>query len=217
MDVERVVGETKATLRHCLDLANAEVKKGRVVEATAILATAQRELQETKAEVVAAQQHQTLQLSPTGEPRAGVPRLRAADKRAFVRRQRANSEQYRVMNAVLDDAIRQLIRTRVEIFAKHVRERDAPKPSVQSAINLPAPILQTATPPTPPTPPNLPSPTNAAPTASAPQAEPTASAPQWAADPFGRFQLRYWDGSRWTEHVRTWWRQEVDPDYPTAD
>jgi hypothetical protein len=202
MDVERVVGETKATLRHCLDLANAEVKKGRVVEATAILATAQRELQETKAEVVAAQQHQTLQLSPTGEPRAGVPRLRAADKRAFVRRQRANSEQYRVMNAVLDDAVRQLIRTRVEIFAKHVRERDDAKPSVHSAINLPAPNLQTANSPT------LPSPTDAA---------PTASEPQWAADPFGRFQLRYWDGSRWTEHVRTWWRQEVDPDYPTAD
>ena len=202
MDAERVVGETKATLRHCLDLANAEVKRGRVVEATAILATAQRDLQETKAEVVAAQQHQTLQLSPTGDPRAGVPRLRAADKRAFVRRQRANSEQYRVMNAVLDDAIRQLIRTRVEIFAKHVRERGDAAPSVHSAINLPAPNVQTATSPT------LPSSTGA---------QPTASAPQWAADPFGRFQLRYWDGSRWTEHVRTWWRQEVDPDYPIAD
>ena len=22
----------------------------------------------------------------------------------------------------------------------------------------------------------------------------------WAPDPFGRFQLRYWDGAKWTDH-----------------
>mgnify|MGYP000935946234 CR=1 FL=1 len=27
------------------------------------------------------------------------------------------------------------------------------------------------------------------------------SDPQWAPDPYGRFELRYWDGSAWTEHV----------------
>lgn len=26
--------------------------------------------------------------------------------------------------------------------------------------------------------------------------------PQWAADPYGRHELRYWDGQEWSEHVR---------------
>jgi Protein of unknown function (DUF2510) len=202
MDAEHVVGETKAALRRGLDLAKTEVKKGRVVEATTLLATAQRELQQLKADVAADEKSQTLELAATGDPRAGLPRLRAADKRAFARRQRANLEKYRVMNAVLDDAIRQLIRTRVDIFAKHVRERTDVKPPVQSAINLPAPNLQTASSP------NLPPPT---------VGEPGGSEPHWAADPFGKFQLRYWDGSRWTEHVSTWWRKEIDPDFPTGN
>lgn len=33
----------------------------------------------------------------------------------------------------------------------------------------------------------------------------------WLPDPFGRFQLRYWDGGRWTEHVASHGRQMVDP------
>lgn len=32
----------------------------------------------------------------------------------------------------------------------------------------------------------------------------------WFPDPFGRFQLRYWDGGRWTEHVASHGRQMVD-------
>lgn len=33
----------------------------------------------------------------------------------------------------------------------------------------------------------------------------------WHHDPYGRFQQRYWDGERWTEHVSTGGRQQVDP------
>jgi hypothetical protein len=33
----------------------------------------------------------------------------------------------------------------------------------------------------------------------------------WHADPFGRFDHRYWDGERWTEHVSTAGQQSVDP------
>lgn len=33
---------------------------------------------------------------------------------------------------------------------------------------------------------------------------------QWAADPFGRFELRYHDGARWTEHVSTRGAQAID-------
>ena len=33
----------------------------------------------------------------------------------------------------------------------------------------------------------------------------------WFNDPYGRFQLRYWDGSAWTAHVSTNGVQQVDP------
>ena len=33
----------------------------------------------------------------------------------------------------------------------------------------------------------------------------------WHPDPFGRHELRYWDGAQWTEHVSSHGRQAVDP------
>jgi len=33
---------------------------------------------------------------------------------------------------------------------------------------------------------------------------------QWAADPYQRFELRYYDGTRWTEHVSTGGAQSTD-------
>lgn len=33
----------------------------------------------------------------------------------------------------------------------------------------------------------------------------------WKRDPFGRFELRFWNGSAWTEHVSTQGRQSTDP------
>lgn len=33
----------------------------------------------------------------------------------------------------------------------------------------------------------------------------------WYADPAGRFDLRYWDGAQWTEHVARNGHQETDP------
>ena len=44
----------------------------------------------------------------------------------------------------------------------------------------------------------------------------SAARPGWHADPTGRHQLRYWDGSDWTEHVQTQGRPAVDPMKPTA-
>ena len=44
---------------------------------------------------------------------------------------------------------------------------------------------------------------------------PAAAAPAvpagWYADPAGRFELRYWDGSTWTEHVSRTGQQFTDP------
>lgn len=33
----------------------------------------------------------------------------------------------------------------------------------------------------------------------------------WYADPSGRFELRYWDGKEWTEHVARGGQQFTDP------
>ena len=49
-----------------------------------------------------------------------------------------------------------------------------------------------------------------APAAAAPAAAP-AVPPGWYADPAGRFELRYWDGSTWTEHVSRAGQQFTDP------
>ena len=50
-----------------------------------------------------------------------------------------------------------------------------------------------------------------------PEPEPTPHAAEstvpagWYADPSGRFELRYWDGNQWTEHVSRDGQQFTDP------
>lgn len=55
--------------------------------------------------------------------------------------------------------------------------------------------LQPPAPPPRPTPPPPPPPVPAA----------------WSPDPLGRHELRYWDGTRWTEHVSNGGAQGIDP------
>ena len=48
--------------------------------------------------------------------------------------------------------------------------------------------------------------------AATPDAAPAPAVPAgWYADPAGRFELRYWDGSTWTEHVSRSGQQFTDP------
>ena len=57
----------------------------------------------------------------------------------------------------------------------------------------------------------------AAPAVAAYEPQPVAAAPTpavpagWYADPAGRFELRYWDGGTWTEHVSRAGQQFTDP------
>ena len=59
--------------------------------------------------------------------------------------------------------------------------------------------------------------TTSSPTVSTPFAATTSSssAPEvpanWYKDPSGRFELRYWNGTQWTEHVSTAGKQSTDP------
>ena len=44
------------------------------------------------------------------------------------------------------------------------------------------------------------------------QAGPVPSVPaNWYKDPSGRFEMRYWNGTEWTEHVATAGKQSIDP------
>ena len=57
--------------------------------------------------------------------------------------------------------------------------------------------------------------TSSAPAATTPMtqavATPNANAPaNWYPDPAGRFELRYWNGEKWTEHVSTGGQQSTD-------
>jgi hypothetical protein len=56
-----------------------------------------------------------------------------------------------------------------------------------------------------PAPVRTPAPPATAPTAAAP------GGPGWGADPFGRHQWRYWDGTRWTDQVADGSTQGTDP------
>ncbi len=53
-------------------------------------------------------------------------------------------------------------------------------------------------------------PATAAPSSAATGATPAVPA-DWHKDPSGRFELRYWNGTAWTEHVATGGKQSIDP------
>jgi Protein of unknown function (DUF2510) len=91
----------------------------------------------------------------------------------------------------------------------------ASEPSVPAAAVIPSyqPTI-TPTPATSPSAmgPSAVSPAAAAPAASVAPAAPTPAVPAgWYADPAGRFELRYWDGTTWTEHVSRTGQQFTDP------
>jgi hypothetical protein len=78
----------------------------------------------------------------------------------------------------------------------------AAEPAGWAVAPEPAPAAQPQ-----PTPAAQPEPTPAAAAAPATPAVPA----NWYADPSGRFELRYWDGNAWTEHVSRAGQQYTDP------
>lgn len=79
----------------------------------------------------------------------------------------------------------------------------AAEPAGWAVAPEPAPAAQPE-----PTPAAQPEPTPVA--AAAAPATPAVPA-NWYADPSGRFELRYWDGNAWTEHVSRAGQQYTDP------
>jgi hypothetical protein len=67
----------------------------------------------------------------------------------------------------------------------------ASTPAAATTTAATTPVQATSTPATPPTTPAVPA--------------------GWYTDPAGRFDLRYWDGTAWTEHVSRAGQQYTDP------
>ncbi len=84
-----------------------------------------------------------------------------------------------------------------------------PEPAVMAPISEPLPTYQPA--PAPVEQPAVQQPVEQ-PAAYQPAAAATPAVPAgWYADPAGRFELRYWDGGTWTEHVSRAGQQFTDP------
>nr|WP_242061436.1 DUF2510 domain-containing protein [Microbacterium ureisolvens] len=83
-------------------------------------------------------------------------------------------------------------RAKADVTNEAARIREGKPSSGTSTTSVQAPATQPEAPPTaPPPPPPVPA--------------------QWAADPHGRHQHRWWDGARWTEHVSNDGVVTVDP------
>ena len=102
----------------------------------------------------------------------------------------------------------------------------APEPATPSTPSTTAPEAATPSQPavtvqpgasyqpaaTPSFEPGAATPAAAAPAPAAPEPAAAPAVPAgWYADPAGRFELRYWDGSTWTEHVSRSGQQFTDP------
>ena len=97
----------------------------------------------------------------------------------------------------------------VESIARDIDELLATVPAPEKPLHAAtAPPWISPTAPTSPTGGTTPSssPTAATPTAPAP----AQAAPAWYKDPTGRYEQRYWDGARWTDHVSTAGKPTVD-------
>jgi hypothetical protein len=81
-------------------------------------------------------------------------------------------------------------------FCRRVATGAAPvvAPVIDVAASAPEPVTMASTPTTP-----------------AAQAPANQTPAGWYADPSGRYELRYWDGNAWTEHVARGGQQYTDP------
>jgi hypothetical protein len=97
------------------------------------------------------------------------------------------------------------------------RERaDEAAPAVEEAPGVaveqpePAPVAEYSPTPTPEPQPVVQVPQAQTAPATAPSVTPAVPA-GWYGDPSGRYELRYWDGGQWTEHVARNGQQYTDP------
>lgn len=140
------------------------------------------------------QSGQTVGLFVSSKTRGAMSRARATQGRNLTAQQADALAPYARAKSNVDRAIATLDRAKADITDAVARSREsAPTASVESAPRKGARSGAEVTPPAASTPPPPPVP------------------PMWTTDPSGRHEHRYWDGSRWTEHVANGGVTDVDP------
>jgi hypothetical protein len=204
--VEEILARAENEANAALGRAKEALDAGRPSDAKKAITAGQSALRLAKSELVAQEREvraefqqarldmnkagQTVGMFAGSKARGHMARARAAGKRSLAQRQQDALEPFRVGKAAIDRAVAELGTMKLEI--------DTDPDGAQAAVSAAAEHTQAA----PPLPSTLAAPP-LAPTPAAPPPPPTPAV--WAPDPFGRHDLRWWDGERWTEHV-------ADPD-----
>ena len=182
--------------------AQAAADKGDLAEAKRVLSNGIRDLRDYKRELTEAERSireqfqdaklqnraagQTVGMFVGSKTRAAMARGRAAQGRKLASNQAAALQPYAQAKANVDRAIATIDRAKAEVTDEIARGRGS-KSATGSAVTASARAETAAVKPSAPP--------------SAPPSPPPPVPPQWAADPHGRHQHRWWDGTRWTEHV----------------
>ncbi|WP_206673679.1 DUF2510 domain-containing protein [Pseudactinotalea terrae] len=165
-------------------------------EARRVLANAIRDLRELKRQINERQREIRAEASAARQRNSGSGQVvgafmgskaRGAMARSRAAAGRAIAEKQAKMMRPLDAQKAEIDGLVADLDRQRARIADG----AARAKAKPAPAQVTTSPPRTPPPPQTP--------------------PQWSADPMGRHQHRYWDGSRWTEHVSDNGVTAIDP------
>jgi hypothetical protein len=176
--------------------------QGRAADAKRSLADGQRKLRQLKSEAAAEErelrahfEQMRLDASKRGERagillsssyRAAMARGRATAKRSIAQQRQDAVAPYRRTKWLIDQLVAAMATARSEIRWRTRSERpvgDADQQPFDAALRA---VLYEYAPATLPP-------------------------PVWASDPFRRSEYRWWDGTRWTEHVRNGDQSSFDP------
>lgn len=209
--VDAIFEETKTN-------AQAALNEDNYAEAKRVIAAGVRDLREYKRSLTDAerdirlaaqearlknrQSGQTLGMFVGSKTRGAMARGRSAASRNIAAKQADMLSPYANAKAHVDRTIAALDRIKEHITHEVARLKEtgtAVKPA-QRAAAASAPAAATTIEQSEPTP---------APAPTAPPPPPTPA--QWAPDPSGKHQHRWWDGSRWSEHVADDGTPSTDP------
>lgn len=201
------IAEAKRIVADVDRAASEALGVGRLDEAKRALADGIRDLRDLKREVTEAEREtrlafqdarlkarqtgQTVGMFMGSKARGAMGRGRAAAGRDISAKEQEASRHYAGLKSAIDAAIAGLDRERARVMDEIARTKASASQS--------APRRAAAAAPAEPTPPPQPAPVAPTPP------------PHWAADPYGRHQHRWWDGSRWSDAVADNGVQATDP------
>jgi hypothetical protein len=210
-DVRAIVEDAEQRANECINRGDLEEAKRVVTDATRQIKDVKREIKQQERAVRESYQDarqsnaasgQTVGMFMSSKARASMARARAAQGRKIIAEKtqalRAFTEAYTYIDGVVAALDRDKAKVTDEIARRREGAKDHLGPSDPGSIREDAPLAQDRVTPllAPPTP------------ASNPIELPP---PMWAPDPTRRHELRYWNGSAWTEHVASRGITAIDP------